>query len=100
MSSQYSDAKSSLAVDGNTDSDLKAGSCTHTKTSREAQEWPWWAVDLGDVKYVFKVVIVNRGDCCGKFVPDSISKDPGLEPRHWTKFQSCSETEIGLHMSC
>uniref|UniRef100_A0A3Q2EDH2 Si:ch211-215k15.4 n=1 Tax=Cyprinodon variegatus TaxID=28743 RepID=A0A3Q2EDH2_CYPVA len=48
------------AIDGNRNSDLKKGSCTHT----DAENNPWWRVDLLDSYIVTEVIITNRGDCC------------------------------------
>ncbi|XP_077864003.1 uncharacterized protein LOC100367054 [Saccoglossus kowalevskii] len=54
-------AVASRAVDGNKDSDLKAGkSCV--QTNKEYQ--PWWKLDLGAPTDVYQVVITNRMDCC------------------------------------
>ena len=50
----------SLAVDGNTDGDWEAKSCSHT--AKEVR--PWWAVDLGYPTTVDEVEITNRMDCC------------------------------------
>jgi len=52
---------SKRAVDGNTDTNYKAGSCTHTHFDQE----PWWKVDLEKSQAVGAVQIWNRGDCCG-----------------------------------
>jgi hypothetical protein len=54
-------ATSGLAVDGDTNAVYRDGSCTHTSTSTN----PWWTVDLCGIYDVSKVVIYNRGDCCG-----------------------------------
>uniref|UniRef100_A0A3B4CR54 Fucolectin tachylectin-4 pentraxin-1 domain-containing protein n=1 Tax=Pygocentrus nattereri TaxID=42514 RepID=A0A3B4CR54_PYGNA len=48
------------AIDGNTDSNYKHGSCTATET----QQNPWWRVDLLGDYTVTSVTIYNRGDCC------------------------------------
>lgn len=57
---------SSLAVDGRLWT--KFG-CTHTgysdKKSDERTNNPWWAVDLGASRKLTRIVIRNRGDCCG-----------------------------------
>jgi len=53
--------ESSRAIDGNTDSDWKNGSCTMTRRSRG----PWWKVDLGSSAKVISVLVFNRADCCG-----------------------------------
>lgn len=53
---------SSNAVDGKTiqyDHDL----CTHTRKTLRA----WWAVDLGDVFEIQRVVLYGRTDCCSKY---------------------------------
>ena len=51
----------SKANDGNRESSYWAGSCQCTLYDVN----PWWAVDLGTVIDISKVVMVNRGDCCG-----------------------------------
>lgn len=61
QSSIDSGGVSSRAVDGNSNANFDAGSCTHTNDEKQ----PWWRVDLGNVELVNKVYIVNRGDCCG-----------------------------------
>ena len=50
------------AVDGG-ENLWRNDSCTHTDPDLG---WPWWAVDLGRQVYVEKVVLVNRGGCCGQ----------------------------------
>ena len=45
------------AVDGNSDSEFRNGSCTHTQSS----DLSWWRVDLGSDKVpVSDIFIVNR----------------------------------------
>lgn len=56
---------SSRAVDGNSNTNYFAGSCTHTNGIYSQHEH-WWRVDLGQVEPVTEVYIVNRGDCCGE----------------------------------
>merc|ERR1719199_1546382 len=51
------------AIDGNSDSNWRGGSCTHTGNS--ASGTGWWQLDLGTTKSVSAVSITNRGDCCG-----------------------------------
>ena len=51
---------SSLAVDGNFNTNYGGKSCTHTKK----QQGAWWRVDLGKQFTIQKVAITNRGDCC------------------------------------
>ncbi|XP_039886600.1 fucolectin-5-like [Simochromis diagramma] len=48
------------AIDGNRDSDLRHGSCSHT----DQQTDPWWRVDLLESYIVTSLTITNRGDCC------------------------------------
>ncbi|TDH11323.1 hypothetical protein EPR50_G00059780 [Perca flavescens] len=48
------------AIDGNRESDYRAGSCTHT----DVQTNPWWRVDLLESYIVTSIIITNRGDCC------------------------------------
>uniref|UniRef100_A0A3P9QA12 Si:ch211-215k15.4 n=1 Tax=Poecilia reticulata TaxID=8081 RepID=A0A3P9QA12_POERE len=50
----------SNAIDGNTNSVFRDGSCSHT----EQQSNPWWRVDLLDSYVVTRVIITNREDCC------------------------------------
>lgn len=52
---------SKKAVDGNVETNYKAGSCTHTHFDQE----PWWRVDLEKPQSIGAVQIWNRGDCCG-----------------------------------
>ncbi|XP_043972205.1 uncharacterized protein LOC122830697 [Gambusia affinis] len=73
----------SNAIDGNLNSDLKKGSCTHTETENN----PWWRVDLLDSYVVTQVVITNRGDCCGErlngaavHIGNSLQKDGTANP--------------------
>jgi len=51
---------SERAVDGNTNGNYGAGSCTHTENQANA----WWTVDLQATYTVDKVVVYNRVDCC------------------------------------
>ncbi|XP_066271170.1 uncharacterized protein [Branchiostoma lanceolatum] len=53
-------AAASRAVDGNTNAQWLAGSCTHTRPETNTR---WW-VDLGQSYMVNRVVIFNRQDCC------------------------------------
>uniref|UniRef100_A0A1A8N367 Fucolectin tachylectin-4 pentraxin-1 domain-containing protein n=1 Tax=Nothobranchius pienaari TaxID=704102 RepID=A0A1A8N367_9TELE len=48
------------AIDGNRNSQMMAGSCTHTAQ----QANPWWRVDLLESYIIDHINIVNRGDCC------------------------------------
>ncbi|XP_078700177.1 uncharacterized protein LOC144926966 [Branchiostoma floridae x Branchiostoma belcheri] len=49
------------AVDGDTNTDFRAGSCQHT--SNVPPNSTWW-VDLGKSATISSVVIFNRQDCC------------------------------------
>ncbi|XP_077864294.1 fucolectin-1-like [Saccoglossus kowalevskii] len=67
-----------LAVDGNKNTDLRAGkSCTWT--NKEFQ--PWWKLDLGSSKDVYQVVITNRQDCCS-FRLKNAEVRVGDDPKH------------------
>ncbi|XP_077999971.1 uncharacterized protein LOC144452700 [Glandiceps talaboti] len=48
------------AIDGNKDSNFAGKSCTFTAREYE----PWWKVDLGEERDIYKVTITNRMDCC------------------------------------
>ncbi|XP_027869115.1 fucolectin-4-like [Xiphophorus couchianus] len=50
------------AIDGNRNSDLRRGSCTHTGP----QAHPWWRVDLLESYVVTSISVTNRGDCCSE----------------------------------
>lgn len=52
----------SSAIDGNRESNYKAGSCTHTISMLS----PWWRVDLLDRYTITSIVITNRADCCSE----------------------------------
>ncbi|CAN2390463.1 eel-Fucolectin Tachylectin-4 Pentaxrin-1 Domain [Pristimantis euphronides] len=50
------------AIDGNLDTNLYHGSCSCTNI----QMSPWWRVDLHRPYKISRIVITNRGDCCGQ----------------------------------
>lgn len=50
-------------VDGNTNANYTAGSCSQTEPNVGSS----WIVDLEAVYDIKKVVIFNRADCCGEF---------------------------------
>jgi hypothetical protein len=53
---------SSLAVDGNHDSNWHHNSCIHTKDDAH----PWWSVDIGNAgTRILGVFVTNRGDSNG-----------------------------------
>jgi hypothetical protein len=64
QSSEYnpSPGRATNAVDGQTNQDYFASSCTHT----ELQVNPWWKVDLGSIHKIYAVKVWNRADCCGE----------------------------------
>ena len=53
----------SNAVDGDTNPDIRAGSCFHSGTDDYE---PWWVVDLGEPALISWVRLTNRADCCRK----------------------------------
>ena len=58
------EAIAQLAINGNTDDRCDQHSCMHTDEENE----PWWKVTFNYDVHVSDVLIVNRGDCCGKFL--------------------------------
>ncbi|CAH1227046.1 MRC1 [Branchiostoma lanceolatum] len=50
-----------LAVDGRKGTSVPDNQCTLTN----AEEGPWWEVDLGGDQAIRRVGLLNRGDCCG-----------------------------------
>jgi len=40
---------------------VMGASCFHSNW----QDYPWWAVDLGQMMPIYRVDFTNRGDCCG-----------------------------------
>ena len=62
QSSTYELEHPKTAIDGNVNSDITSNSCTHT----QREFYPWWKVTLKRGVLISEVVIVNRGDCCGK----------------------------------
>ncbi len=53
-----SDGVVSTVVDGNIDTQLNGGSCTHTTASND----PWWRVDFGREVKVTGLLVYNRAD--------------------------------------
>ena len=54
----------SLANDGSHETHMTRGGiarCFHSKR----EDYPWWAVDLGQAMLIYSVHFTNRGDCCG-----------------------------------
>jgi hypothetical protein len=60
QSSTLYGADASRAVDGNADGAFWDGSVTHT----DADANSYWEVDLGQVRQLGRVEVVNRADCC------------------------------------
>lgn len=61
----YNDAKSSKAVDGNSNTHFQQGRPVGSCTMARLINGPWWRVDLQQVQHVSEVYIVNRGSECG-----------------------------------
>merc|ERR1712224_369428 len=59
-------APGSRAVDGNTNQNFGSGSCTHTGSSND-----WWKIELGTTKWISKVKVWNRSDCCNTRLTNS-----------------------------
>ncbi len=68
QSSIGSDGDPARAIDGNKDQIYTGNSVTHTTTENN----PWWQVDLGGVKDIGRIVVYNRGDCCGDRLANGI----------------------------
>ena len=51
------------AIDGNTDTNFGAKSCTVTGDTTTN---PWWQVALPKAHSIAAIEITNRGDCCGE----------------------------------
>ena len=62
QSSNFSNS-AHYALDGNTNTNYTAGTCSHTAFS-PADESPWWMVDLGQHQRVSAVQVWNRDDAC------------------------------------
>ena len=59
QSSDYSNAKASRAIDGNTNGDYNKGSVSHTATGKND---PFWEVDLKSIQDISRIIIWNRTD--------------------------------------
>ena len=63
-SSALDDGPPSNAVDGDTNGNYAALSCSHTlQTGSGGTAYHWWAVDFGSTRYIDAVYIYNRVDC-------------------------------------
>ncbi|XP_064638154.1 zonadhesin-like [Lineus longissimus] len=68
---EWGGAKANRAVDGNKNTDYRGKSCTHSSVNGgDTVNNNWWAVDLVDISLIQKVVLYNRGDCCGSRLAD------------------------------
>ena len=56
------------AVDGSTKHSFPENTVTHT----EAEDYPWWLLDLGKPTNIGTVKIWNRSDCCGERLEGAI----------------------------
>jgi len=52
------------AINGNTDARYDQLSCSHTNEENE----PWWKVTFKYDILVNEILLVNRGDSCGKYL--------------------------------
>jgi hypothetical protein len=66
QSSTVGVAVAAAAVDGNTDGNYYNGSVMHTN----ADNSPWWQVDLGASAAINSVTVWNRTDCCSSRLID------------------------------
>ena len=67
QSSTYPGYPASLAIDGNTNGNVSAGSVTVTNGT---DSYPWWQVDLGYSALINSISIWNRTDCCATRLAD------------------------------
>jgi len=58
QSSTYMNAAAARATDGKTDGEYDKGSVAHT----EAQDNPWWEVDLKEARVLERIVVWNRAE--------------------------------------
>ena len=70
QSSVYAGCGPERAIDGNVDQQWKALStaCTNAEAN------PWWMVDLGGVKDIGRIRILNRGDAVGERLEGAIAE--------------------------
>ena len=64
QSHTYLNYTAEKAIDGNSDAAMDKNSCTQTRSERN----PWWRVTFKYLALVKEVTIVNRADCCGKWI--------------------------------
>ncbi|XP_070538285.1 uncharacterized protein [Ptychodera flava] len=71
QSSTYYTHVAGRAVDGNENFALETGhSCIHSAKEAGA----WWRVDLQSIHAVYKIVIINRYDCCSGRINGAVVK--------------------------
>eukprot|EP00961_Rhodomonas_salina_P295920 3935880-Rhodomonas_salina.3 len=65
-----------LAVDGNTECDFQAGSCSHTGSvdGLSGTLDPWWTVDLEEIVQIHHIRILNRGLAPPSLTPPLLSR--------------------------
>ena len=79
------------AVDGNSDTGFRSGSCTHTQSSNLG----WWRVDLGsDNVPVSDIFIVNRFSSFTSLM--ARSKNYNITLGEQSLYFSCNQYEISL----
>ncbi|XP_071792567.1 uncharacterized protein [Asterias amurensis] len=62
QSSLYGGYSADLVIDGNSNTYLSGGSCSHTGNDVHS----WWKVDLGANHCLGSITLVNRKDCCSE----------------------------------
>ncbi len=72
QSSEYLWGSPERATDGNSDTDFYKESCSHTGLSDLDFDEAWFVIDLEESYKVSKVVITNRGDCCGEYLSNEV----------------------------
>ena len=82
---------SEKAIDGNSDTEFRNGSCAHTQSSYPS----WWRVDLGSDKVpVSDIFIVNRFSLITSLMARSKSYNITLGGQ--SLYFSCNQYEISL----
>lgn len=76
QSSTYPKGEAAKAIDGNVEQDFTKGSVSHTNEQKD----PWFVVDLGGVKDISTIKVLNRGDCCADRINGAVVEviDAGL----------------------
>ena len=69
QSSTHGHYAAARAIDGNTNGDMFKQSCTHTKQTDD----PWWMITFKYMILAHEVLIVNRDECCGKYLTNFVS---------------------------